>query len=108
MKKRLLKLAVLLLVLIIPTVIFSLISEALPDPYKDTYLGAFRQKYQTLYETKGKKIVFIGGSGLPFGLRTDLLQKEIGDDYFDILEGFDQGAVPEGQTVMVGDVEFNK
>lgn len=81
MKKRLLKLAVLLLVLIIPTVIFSLVSEALPDPYKDTYLGAFRQKYQTLYETKGKKIVFIGGSGLPFGLRTDLLQKEIGDDY---------------------------
>lgn len=34
--------------------------------------------------------------------------EDIGADYFDILEGFDQGAVPEGQTVMVGDVEFNK
>jgi hypothetical protein len=34
--------------------------------------------------------------------------EDIGKDYFDILEGFDQGAVPEGQTVMVGDVEFNK
>lgn len=81
MKKRLLKLAVLLLILIIPTVIFSVVSETLPDPYQKTYLGAFDKKYQTLYQTKGKKIVFIGGSGLPFGLRTDLLQEEIGEDY---------------------------
>jgi len=81
MKKRLLKLAVLLLILIIPTVIFTVVSEALPDPYQKTYLGAFDEKYEMLYETKGKKIVFIGGSGLPFGLRTDLLQQEIGDDY---------------------------
>ncbi len=81
MKKRLLKLTVLLLILIIPTLIFTFVSEVLPDPYKKTYLGAFDEKYETLYKTKGKKIVFIGGSGLPFGLRTDLLQAEIGDDY---------------------------
>ena len=81
MKKRLIKLAVLLLILLVPTLIFTLVSEALPNPYQNTYLGAFEQKYQTLYKTEGKKIVFIGGSGLPFGLRTDLLQEEIGDDY---------------------------
>lgn len=81
MKKRLIKLAVLLLILLIPTLVFTLVSEALPNPYQNTYLGAFEQKYQTLYKTEGKKIVFIGGSGLPFGLRTDLLQEEIGNDY---------------------------
>lgn len=81
MKKRLIKLALLFLILLVPTVIFTIVSEALPNPYQNTYLGAFGQKYQTLYETRGKKIVFIGGSGLPFGLRTDLLQEEIGNDY---------------------------
>ena len=81
MKKRLLKLAVLLLILIIPTLIFSLISESLPNPYRNTYLGAFEEKYQKLYHTQGKKIVFIGGSGLPFWLRTDLLQEELGAEY---------------------------
>lgn len=81
MKKRLTKLAFLLLILLIPTLIFTLVSEAMPDPYQNTYLGAFEQKHQTLYQTSGKKIVFIGGSGLPFGLRTDLLQEEIGNDY---------------------------
>lgn len=81
MKKRLLKFAVLLLILIIPTLIFTFVSEAMPDPYQKTYLGAFDEKYDTLYQTQGKKIVFIGGSGLPFGLRTDLLQDEIGSDY---------------------------
>ena len=34
--------------------------------------------------------------------------EELGKDYFDILEGFDQDDVPEGQSVMVGDVEFTK
>jgi len=81
MKKRLLKFTVLLLILIIPTAVFTFVSEVMHDPYKNTYLGAFDEKYETLYQTKGKKIVFIGGSGLPFGLRTDLLQEEIGDDY---------------------------
>lgn len=33
---------------------------------------------------------------------------EIGKDYFDILEYFDQDAVPEGMSVMVGDAEFKK
>ena len=33
--------------------------------------------------------------------------EEIGKDYFDILEGFDQSAVPEGQIAMVGDWEFD-
>ena len=43
---------------------------------------------------------------------TDIMNGEspedIGKDYFDILEGFDQSAVPKGQSVMVGDWEFKK
>ena len=81
MKQRLLKLTALFLLVIIPLAAIALVSEALPDPYQNTYLGAFEDKYETLYHTKGKKIIFIGNSGLPFGLRTDLLQEEIGDDY---------------------------
>lgn len=41
------------------------------------------------------------------GLLNGKSPEEFGKDYFDILEGFDQNSVPEGQIEMVGDVEFD-
>ena len=35
--------------------------------------------YDRLYETEGKKIVFIGNSALAFGLRTDFIKDELPD-----------------------------
>ena len=49
----------------------------------------------------GKKIKVL--SALIDGKGAD----EIGKDYFDVLEGFDQSAVEDGQIARVGDWEFD-
>lgn len=81
MKKRIIKLIALILVVFTPIGIFALCTGGLPDPYEATYLGAFDEKYERLYAATGKKIIFIGGSSLPFGLRCDLLEEEFGEEY---------------------------
>ena len=40
----------------------------LPVHYTDTFLGEFPYKYHRLCDTRGKKIVIIGGSGMAFGV----------------------------------------
>ncbi len=81
MKKVLQRLLVLLLVVAAPLISFVTVVELLDDPYQNTYLGAFEAKYDRLYEAEGKKIVFIGGSSLAFGLRSDLIEEELGGEY---------------------------
>ena len=81
MKKRIIKLIALVLIVFVPLGIFALYADTLPDAYEKTYLGAFDEKYTRLYSAEGKKIIFIGGSSLPFGLRSDLIQSELGGEY---------------------------
>ena len=81
MKKRIIKLIALVLITLAPFGVFVLISETTPDTYEKTYLGGFEAKYDRLYSTEGKKVVFIGGSSLPFGLRSDLIEEELGGEY---------------------------
>ena len=47
----------------------------LPSVYEDTFLGEMKYKIKRLKETDGKRIVLIGGSGVPFGVRSDLIEK---------------------------------
>lgn len=81
MKKRLIKLMALILSVVIPISAFLIYLERRDDPYSKTYLGAFEAKYSRLYGTEGKKIIFIGGSSLPFGLRCDLIEQELEGKY---------------------------
>ncbi len=81
MKKVIIRLVVLLLVVVTPLACFVTVVELLSDPYQNTYLGAFEAKYERLYNTEGKKIVFIGGSSIAFGLRSDLIEQELGGEY---------------------------
>ena len=81
MKKLIVKIVAFALLAILPFSLFIIYTESLPDQYKETYLAAFENKYERLYTTEGKKIVFIGGSSLPFGLRSDLIEEEMGGDY---------------------------
>lgn len=81
MKKRIIKLIALVLIVFAPLGIFALYADTLPDAYEKTYLGAFDEKYTRLYSAEGKKVIFIGGSSLPFGLRSDLLEDELGGEY---------------------------
>ena len=81
MKRNSLKFLVFLLGILLPCLLTLTLAEALPNPYRDTYLGAFEQKYDRLYTAEGKKIVFIGGSSLPFGLDSALLEADLGGGY---------------------------
>ena len=47
----------------------------LPSVYEDTFLGEMKYKIKRLKETDGKRIVLIGGSGVPFGVRSDLIEQ---------------------------------
>ncbi|MBO5883026.1 MAG: hypothetical protein J6Q78_01305 [Clostridia bacterium] len=81
MKKRIIKIIALLLLSILPFAAFVVYTESIDNQYKNTYLAEFSSKYDRLYETEGKKIIFIGGSSLPFGLRSDLIEEELGGEY---------------------------
>lgn len=50
---------------------------AIPPQYKETFLGEFKYKVQRLDEVEGKKIVFIGGSSVPFALRSELIEMNV-------------------------------
>ena len=58
---------------------FFIVVEKLPRQYDNTYLAELEDKYRLLCETDERKIVFVGGSSLPFGLRSDLIEQELPD-----------------------------
>ncbi|MBO4283815.1 MAG: leucine-rich repeat protein [Clostridia bacterium] len=47
------------------------------NSHENDYTAAIVDKYDRLNSVEGKKIVFVGGSSLPFGLRCDLVEKEL-------------------------------
>lgn len=77
--KWLLKLFILIILLLTPFVIVFWVTEKTPNQYSNTYLAEFNDKYNLLNNTKDKKIVFVGGSSLPFGLRSDLIEEQLKD-----------------------------
>ena len=81
MKQRIIKLLALLLAVLLPISAVVLYVDTAEDAYSNTYLGGFEAKYRRLYESDKKKIIFIGGSSLPFGLRCDLIEEELGGEY---------------------------
>lgn len=46
--------------------------------YEDTFYGELKNKTDRLHSVKGNKIIFIGGSSLAFGLRSDEIEKATG------------------------------
>lgn len=49
----------------------------LPCQYGDTFLGELRDKCRRLDETPGRRIVFIGGSSVAFGIDSGLVEREL-------------------------------
>lgn len=76
MKRKLIKFLIFALGILLPLSTVLILAETLPNPYAETYLGAFEQKYDTLYAAERNKLVFIGGSSLPFGLDTEALEDD--------------------------------
>lgn len=52
---------------------------ALPCQYEDTFLGELKYKCRRLDETEGRRIVFVGGSGVAFGIDSGLVERELPD-----------------------------
>lgn len=77
--KFILKLISLVLVITIPFFIIFIVTEKTSNQYSNTYLAEFDDKYDLLNKTDDKKIIFVGGSSLPFGLRSDLIEEELSD-----------------------------
>ena len=79
MKKWLLKLGILLTSIVTIFTVYLSVSQNLPDQYEKTFLAEMKDKYELLTKTNEKKIVFVGGSSLPFGLRSDIVEEELPD-----------------------------
>lgn len=78
MKKTLRTVCLLLLpvLLVLTLIIWSAV--LLPPQYQQTFLGALRDKMARLSEPGARpRIIVIGGSGVAFGERSDLLEKEL-------------------------------
>ena len=45
--------------------------------YEDTFLGGLKLKRDLLKNIAGKRVVLIGGSAIPFGIRSDLIKEEL-------------------------------
>lgn len=77
MKKTLIRFLSLLILGALPFgVMFSLTSVITPR-YEQTFLGELPEKIARLDNAEGKKIVFVGGSSLPFGIKSELIESEL-------------------------------
>lgn len=77
MKEKVIKFLCFILILIIPFAVFFLVTELIENQYRNTFVAELEDKCDRLNNTEGKKIIFVGGSSLPFGLRSDLIEQEI-------------------------------
>lgn len=77
MKKWLIKLGLLLGSVIMIFTVYLTVSQNIPNQYEKTFLAEMNDKYNLLKQTKNKKIIFVGGSSLPFGLRSDIVEQEL-------------------------------
>lgn len=63
-------------VLLIPIVLVAFAFGA-PPQYDMSFYGGMKIKYDRLRNVKGNKIVVIGGSSVAFGLRSDIMEREL-------------------------------
>lgn len=78
MKKVLRYMALYLLLALLPFGVFAAAAESAPNNFHNAFHASLVDKYRRLTETKGQKLILVGGSSLPFGLRCDLLEQELG------------------------------
>ncbi|MBR6704070.1 MAG: hypothetical protein IKI82_01435 [Lachnospiraceae bacterium] len=77
--KRFLRLLLLYLLLTaLPFGVFAAAVRTEADPFENSFEASLRDKYDRLASLPGARLVFIGGSSLPFGLRSARLEKTFG------------------------------
>lgn len=61
----------------LPAAIF-ISAFVLPPQFDETYLGELAQKTERLSGIEGEKVIIVGGSSVAFGIRSDLMEEELG------------------------------
>ena len=70
----------LILLLAAPLWILPILGAIFPqNSHENDFTAAIVDKYDRLNSVEGKKIVFVGGSSLPFGLKCELIENELPD-----------------------------
>ena len=68
---------------IVPFLALGIMGFVAPHKYSDTFYAGLVVKDDRLEKASGKKIVFLGGSSLSFGLRSDLMSQALGYEVVD-------------------------
>ncbi len=77
MRSKLWRLAACLLVVLLAPAALGAFAFALPAQYDQTYLAGLQDKWDALETAPGPRVVVAGGSGAAFGVRCDLLEREL-------------------------------
>ena len=64
-----------LAVLLMEQLFFLICVFGLPAQFENTFMGELKSKYERLKETPGKRIVFVGGSGVAFDCDSKMIDK---------------------------------
>lgn len=78
MKKKIVIIACIFLSLISIPIILIGFAFGLPTQYDQSFYGGMKIKYDRLRSINNNKIVVIGGSSVAFGIRSDLMEEELG------------------------------
>ena len=65
-----------LLLLALPVILIAA-ALLLPAQYGETFLGALPDKLERLEKTESPRIILVGGSSVPFGIRSDLVEQQL-------------------------------
>lgn len=74
---------ILLFLIISPFLIGEVWILKMKPAYADSFSAALIDKAERLKSSTGQKIILIGGSSLPFGIRSDLIEKHLGGEVID-------------------------
>ena len=78
MKKRIAFISLTITTIILIPVILIVFAFGLSPQYDKSFYGGMAIKYDRIKNISDRKVVIIGGSSLAFGLRSDLLEQELG------------------------------
>ena len=66
--------ALILLLCLFPVILLAA-GCLVPPQYEDTFLGEMKYKMKRLTQTQGKRIILVGGSSIPFSVKSRLIEE---------------------------------
>ena len=111
MKKSWLNFICILLCILIPVVTVVSLGFLLPSQFDMTFLGELSPKVERLYSVDEPKIVIIGGSSVPFGVDSKLMEEALGMPVVNfglyatlgtkMMLDLSRGAINEGDIIVI-------